>query len=185
MYYKFRDFRNYKYTLDILLNQKSYSASFRNLNDNFEGQFFSDTSNEFLRYRLNQRNDQHLSICSFSKDYKSHLLWSHCADGHRGFVIGFDIDESKYDIAKVNYNGLSIFPHLPTKPEDLKAVFLNKLKDWSYEEEYRIITAKQEYVDIRIKKIIFGYETSTFDKEIITKLAKLIDSDIVIESYYE
>lgn len=183
MYYKFRDFRNYKYILDILLNQKLYSASFRNLNDNFEGQFYYEEPPNFPRYRLNPNKEEHLSICSFSKNYTSHLMWSHYADGHRGFVIGFDIDETQYDVVMVNYNGLSTFSYFPIKLEDLKVVFLNKLKEWSYEEEYRIITKKQEYVNIKIRKIIFGYETSSLNKEIITKLVKLIDNEIVIENY--
>ncbi len=184
MYYKFKDLKNYKYVIDIFLNQRLYSSSFRNLNDNFEGQFYSDGFEEPKRYRLNPRKQQHLSICSFSKNYTSHLMWSHYADGHRGIVIGFDIDESKYLIENVKYNGLANFQILPNKFDDIKLIFLNKLKEWKYEEESRIITTEPGFIKIKIKKVIFGAETPKNDKNIIEKLIELIDSEIVMESYY-
>lgn len=184
MYYKFRDFKNYKYLLDIFLNQRLYASSFRNLNDNFEGQFFSDAFADIKRYRLNPRKEDHLSICSFSENYSSHLMWSHYADGHRGIVIGFEIDESKFKIEKVNYNGLSSFQDLPHKFDDLKKVFLNKIKDWSYEEENRIIIERQDFISIEIKEIIFGAETSNYDKLLITKLVEAINPKIKIDTHY-
>ncbi|WP_417198961.1 DUF2971 domain-containing protein [Bizionia sp.] len=185
MYYKFRDLKNYKYILDIFLNQRLYSSSFRNLNDNFEGQFFSDVFEELKRYRLNPSKQDHLSICSFSENYTSHLMWSHYADGHRGIVIGFEIDESEYLIEKVNYKGLASFQIFPQKLNELKSIFLNKLKDWQYEKEYRIITEKQDYIKIKIEKVIFGAETPEYDKRIIEKLVELVDNKIIVETYYD
>lgn len=184
MYYKFRDFKNYKYLLDIFLNQRLYSCSFRNLNDNFEGQFHSNSFEEKQRLRLNPLKEKHISICSFTNYYKSHLMWSHYADGHRGIAIAFTINESNYKVEKIKYNGLLNFSELPHKFNDVKSVFLNKIEDWNYEEEYRIISEKQEYIDIQIKKVIFGAETSFYDKEIITKLVRLISEEIEIETYY-
>jgi len=184
MYYKFRDLRNYKYLLDIFLNQRLYSASFRNLNDNLEGQFFYDISNELKKIRLNPNKKEHLSICSFSKNYKNQLMWSHYADGHRGIVIGFKVAESTYIIDKVNYDGLRNFENLPSKFDDVKSVFLNKINDFNYEEEYRIITEKQDYINIVIREVFFGAETSEEDKSIIRKLAELISNEIKIETYY-
>ena len=64
-----------------------------------------------------------------------------------------------------------------------KQVFLNKIKDWEYEEEYRIISEKQCFIDIKIEKIIFGAETSKADKDLITKLIELVDKNIIIETY--
>ncbi|OBX24299.1 MULTISPECIES: DUF2971 domain-containing protein [Bizionia] len=183
MYYKFRDLKNYKYILDIFLNQRLYSSSFRNLNDNFEGQFFSDNFEESKRVRLNPNKEKHLSVCSFSEDYKSHLMWSHYANGHRGIAIGFEIDKSEYIIDKVEYNGLASFKNLPLKADEIKSVFLNKLSEWKYEEEYRIITEKQDYISIKIKKVIFGAETQNYDKEVISKLVELVDNRIIIETY--
>lgn len=111
-------------------------------------------------------------------------MWSHYADGHRGFVIGFEIDESNYKVEKVNYNGLAQLSSFPRKFEDIKPIFLNKINDWKYEEEYRIITEKQDYINIKIREIIFGAETSNDDKIIITKLAQLVNKEIKIETFY-
>lgn len=184
MYFKFRDLKDYKYILDIFVNRRLYSCSFRNLNDNFEGQFHWNAFDEAKRVRLNPQKEKHLSICSFTNDYKNHLMWSHYADGHRGIVIGFVINETSYEVEKVNYDGLSNFSNLPHKFDDIKSVFLNKIQDWKYEKEHRIITEKQDYINIEIKKVIFGTETSSYDKEIITKLANLVSSKIEIETYY-
>lgn len=186
MYYKFRDLKNYKYILDIFLNQRLFSSSFRNLNDNFEGQFFHMLeSDELKRWRLNPQKEEHLSVCSFTKNCKSHLLWSHYSDGHRGIAIGFTINESIYKVEKVEYNGLKNFTEFPNKPEDLKSIFLNKIKDWKYEDEYRIITKNPDYINIEIKKVIFGAETPLHDKEMITKLVNLISNNIEIDTYYD
>ena len=184
MYYKFRDLRNYKYLLDIFLNQRLYSASFRILNDNLEGQFLYDLSTEIKRFRLNPTKQKHLSVCSFSENYKNHLMWSHYADGHRGIVIGFQIDQSKYMIDKVNYDGLANFENLPRRFDEVKSVFLNKINDWKYEEEYRVITEKQDFINIKIKEVFFGAETLEEDKIIIKKLIELVDNKIKIETYY-
>ncbi|WP_175473533.1 DUF2971 domain-containing protein [Algibacter pectinivorans] len=174
--------KDYKYIIDIFFNQRLYVASFRKLNDNFEGQFFSNVFSE-KRYKLNPRKESHISVCSFSGNYKSHLMWSHYANGHRGIAIGFEIDKSKYNIEKVTYNGLKSFNIFPQKFNELKSVFLNKLEEWSYEEEYRIITEKQDYVNIEIKEVIFGAETSEDDKSLIKKMIKLIDKEIKIKTY--
>jgi hypothetical protein len=184
MYYKYRDLKNYKYLLDIFLNQRLYSASFRNLNDNFEGQFLYDFSKGNQRTRLNPVQQEHISICSFSKSFTNHLMWSHYADGHRGVVIGFEIDELIYKIEKVCYDGLIICDELPKKFDELKKVFLNKINDWKYEEEYRIITEKQDFINIQIKEVILGAETPEEDKIIIKRLAELINNNIKIETYY-
>ena len=183
MYYKFRDLRNYKYLLDIFLNQRLYSGSFTNLNDNDEGKFFYNVSTEIKRLKLNPTKEKHLSICSFSKNYKNHLMWSHYADGYRGIVIGFQIDQSKYLIDKVNYDGLANFENLPRGFDQEKSVFVNKRKDWSYEEEYRIITEKQDFINIKIKEIVFGVQTPEEDKVIIMKLIELVDNKIKTETY--
>ena len=184
MYYKFRDLKDYKYIVDIFLNQRLYLASYRKLNDNFEGQFFSHDINDTKRYRLNPKRESHISICSFSGGHKSHLMWLHYANGHKGIAIGFEINKSKYNIEKVKYNGLSSFSEFPQRFDDLKTVFLNKIKEWEYEEEYRIISEKQGYADIEIKEVIFGSETSDHDKSLISKLAELINPKIKIKTYY-
>jgi len=183
MFYKFRDFNNYKFLLDIFLNQRLYASSFKNLNDNFEGQFFNNSFNETIRTRLEPKKNEHISICSFSGHYKNHLLWSHYSNGHRGLVVGFDVIDGRHEIKKVNYKGLKSYDNLPYKLEDIKSIFLNKIPEWEYEDEYRIIAEKQCYIDIKIKKVIFGIETSQLDKELINQLIKKIDSSIKIETY--
>jgi len=183
MFYKFRDFNNYKFLLDIFLNKRLYASSFRSLNDNFEGQFYTHIFEETKRVRLNPKRNEHLSICSFSGQYENHLLWSHYSDGHKGLVIAFELEKSKYEIQKVNYNGLKTFNDLPHMIEDVKSVFFNKINEWEYEDEYRIIVEKQSYIDIIIKEVILGSEVSNLDKQLIVKLIEQIDSRIKIKTF--
>ena len=111
-------------------------------------------------------------------------MWSHYADGHRGIAIGFEVDNLEYKIEKVNYNGLAHFDFFPSKFSDVKTVFLNKTKDFSYEEEFRIITDKPDFVRIKIKEIFFGAETSEENKRLISTLAKLANPEIILDTYY-
>ncbi len=184
MFYKFRDLNNYKFLIDILLNQRLYASSFENLNDNFEGQFLTSSFGKTKRLRLNPKKNKHLSICSFSGHYKNHLLWSHYSDGHRGLVIGFELANNIYETQQVSYSGLKSYNDLPTKLDDIKSIFVNKMKEWAYEDEYRIILEEQGYIDITIKKVILGAEVSELDKELINKLIEKIDPKIKIETYY-
>ncbi|MHA7943413.1 DUF2971 domain-containing protein [Formosa sp. 3Alg 14/1] len=183
MFYKFRDFSNYKFLLDIFINRRLYASSFRNLNDNFEGQFYTDIFGKINRVRINPKIKEHLSICSFSGHYENHLLWSHYSNGHRGLVIAFELEKSKYEIQKVNYSGLKTFNDLPHKFEDIKSIFLNKINEWEYEDEYRIIVEEQCHIDIIIKEVIFGSEVSDLDKNLISKLIEQIDSKIKIKTF--
>src|SRR5690606_29059755 len=121
---------------------------------------------------------------SFSSCMSNHLMWSHYADGHRGLAIGFELDENKYIVEKVTYNGLLTISGLPQKIQEVKRIFLNKIKDWDYEDENRIIMPNQDYVEIKIKEVHFGSETSERDKNLISGLVKAIDSKIKIETFY-
>ena len=185
IFYKFKSFKNYKHIVDILVNERLHAASYRDLNDNLEGQFYSTVTGEFIKYRLNPVKEEHIHICSFSETYNNHLLWSHYADGHRGIAIGFTIDEKKYEISKVNYSGLLSLDVFPVRKDDVLNVFQRKIKEWEYEKERRIFLDQKGYIEVSIKEIIFGQETSKEDKEIITKLAKLVDSKIIIDTYHE
>jgi len=75
---------------------------------------------------------------SVSSNNKNVLMWSHYAQNHEGYVIGFNPQHEffKYGVMKVIYGENRPFLD-PTQPEQDASVFYTKSIDWKYEEEYR------------------------------------------------
>ncbi len=66
------------------------------------------------------------------------LMWSHYAQNHEGYVIGFDADHEYFgeSVSPVAYS--SVRPsHDPFERRHSGAIFYTKSSDWSYEQEYR------------------------------------------------
>jgi len=83
---------------------------------------------------------QDVRICCFSDSYENLLLWSHYADSHRGYCVGFDASHSPFRAAlKVFYQ--DDYPNIdfPVKAENGFDSVLTKYKLWEYESEYRAI----------------------------------------------
>jgi hypothetical protein len=93
-------------------------------------------------------------IFSLAGNKDNILLWSHYADSHKGFCLGFRIDKldafrenqfykdgSLIDCGWIEYTRLypEIVPSSEDDIEDIKRLFLVKSIDWDYEEEYRLI----------------------------------------------
>jgi hypothetical protein len=75
---------------------------------------------------------------SLSATNKSILMWSHYAQNHEGFVIGFRREHEyfNYGLMKVKYKDKRPFLD-PTQPKQDASLFYTKSTDWKYEEEYR------------------------------------------------
>ena len=117
MLYKYRSFNNYG--LQILTNREIYFSSTEELNDPLECQFKSLPVAEEIKRRLTEEElaifkklseklydekgtgnlvpifqaieniSKQAGIFSLCQTNKDPLMWSHYADGHRGFCIGF------------------------------------------------------------------------------------------------
>lgn len=113
---------------------------------------------EILRYRLtNIRDywdmfeafelssfDQNYGILSLSARWNSILMWSHYANLHKGFCVGFN-EEKLRNSGHFGFGGSVIyandFPIINPLEIDEKTAFLQlqyKATDWKYEEEYRL-----------------------------------------------
>lgn len=118
-------------------------------------------------------------------------MWSHYADNHKVFVIGFDSeneffhqkrsadDECNY-IRKVQYSEDRPKIQL-TSLEDMADILLAKSKEWEYEQEWRMLKPLREadetiqnnnepiclfsFPPQCITEIIFGCRMSDSDKE--------------------
>jgi Protein of unknown function (DUF2971) len=134
-------------------------------------------------------NNERIGILSLTKTKTPILLWSHYANSHKGFAVGFD---SKMLIENILYsfNFIHIdarytdvdystdYPIIiPSKTNDIETKLKplsTKSKEWSYEQEYRIILFDGPRERLKLKpnvfsEIILGCNIEQKDKnEIVT-----------------
>ncbi|MGM8754373.1 DUF2971 domain-containing protein [Enterobacter chuandaensis] len=112
-------------------------------------------------------------VLSLAQNYDCPLMWSHYADQHKGFCIGYDVsDNGFYDIYALNYGGSrfittqQIYDMLFGSTESIRksakkaideVVLLSKAPQWCYEKEHRVIL-EQGLQDnpFRLSDITFG-----------------------------
>ena len=181
--YKYRNISNFRFFVDILLNNQLYGAKYDELNDPFEGLLLSHTekiSESLAEHRKKLREARkNYRICSLSKVHDNNLMWSHYADGHRGCCIEFVVEENdNWKMLDVNYDDKALNINSNTTIED---VLSHKLSPWSYEEEVRYISTVSRYLKVRITKIYLGFKMVGPDRTFIRKLVAKINPEIIVE----
>ena len=185
MLYKYRNLNDFRFFVDIVLNNRLFAASYTNLNDPMEG-YYRYTTGELTEEILDaiKGEKQKLGICSLSRRNDIELMWSHYCDGHKGLVIGVEIDSSKYEITPIEYNGLSDISNADTfnrsYQEIAKSILTNKHNIWSYEEEVRAFVEGSNFIDVNVREIILGQKMDTRTQSFIRKLVGKINPDINI-----
>jgi len=185
MLYKYKSIEQFKYFVDILARERLYAAQYFELNDPMEGQYLytgsSNGVNKDIEQILKSRKNK-IRICSLSKNYKSPVMWSHYANGHRGVVLGVKVDPNKYNIRSVYYDGPMKINLKNLNPNSAIDILSTKLKAWEYEEEERAFTLDgSQFIDIDLKKIIIGSRMNTRDKGLIKDLVDSICPEVEIE----
>ena len=185
MLYKYRSIEQFKFFVDILVRKKLYAARYFELNDPMEGQYLytgsSDGVNKDIQQMLNNKKNR-IRICSLSKNYQSPVMWSHYANGHRGVVLGVEIDPNKYNVRSVFYDGPMKINLKNLNPNSSIDILTTKLQAWEYEEEERVFTIDGgQFVDVVLKKIIFGSRMNTRDKGLIMDLVESICPEVIVE----
>lgn len=195
--YKYRPLGNCRFIQDIVLNERLHCAKYNDLNDPFEGLFFSIVHPRHLGLPSLFRQTPTVKcvgemssvinnrrICCLSSTLKEVRMWSHYADGHRGIAIEMEfpnVPPSVHEVTYVDYlpeyeEGLTFLTNLsgPTSDE----ILLFKTRHWEYEREYRVIQ-EEEYFSIAgcISTIYAGIRTSDDD---LTLLRKLTSNEIPI-----
>lgn len=128
-------------------------------------------------------------ICCFSENPKSILMWSHYADYHKGFCIGYDF----YELGSEDLRARSMYPVIysdgmfdatgvfgSTKSVEnilyLNQVALMKSTEWAYEKEWRLVFGNmliQEEMSYRVPKpkhVILGAKISSDNEKAIRKI---------------
>ncbi len=160
-YYKYRATEVHKYFEDIFRNSRLYASPYTEFNDIDEGSYFYEEKT-FDEVRIDniRQNKMHRRILSLSSTWKNNRMWAYYSDSHRGCVLEV---EPSLRPEPVTY--VKSFPTI-NKLKDLDDGALAdhilhcKLASWKHEEEYRVITINEPYVDVRIKTVIFGLRAS-------------------------
>lgn len=180
--YKYRSLNNFKNFVDIVVNNRLYAASYKDLNDPMEGQYYynkGDLDREIVEKLRGEKQD--IKLCSLSKINNNQLMWSHYADGHCGVAIGVIIDDTKYTVRPIVYDGIINVRSQNYNNQSAHEILSHKLGIWNYEQEVRVFTIGSNYIKVQIKEIVLGYRTNDHDYELVSKLAKKINSNIEIK----
>lgn len=138
---------------------------------------FVDFVNDFGVFCLSEVNDDI-------------LMWSHYADHHKGFCVGFHIDNNNYFSEVYNVNYEKIYPKLSAsacKKEKARTIMLSKSCDWEYEREWRKIKCLklpngkrlseiQPYPENLLASVIFGAKITECSRQ---KLLDILDKKTV------
>lgn len=151
----------------------------KNINnwEEFESSLKAKDSVKVERFCHDAVKDAQLNfrIASLTSKDDNPLMWGHYADGMRGVCIEYDIEES--DLDKVVYS--SCYKVDMKKiisgdvVEEVKNTFLRKSKDWSYENEYRIIRSDDSFYAIspgQVKSVRFGYRCDDQKAEFLKEM---------------
>ncbi len=139
-------FLSEKYALEALRNKRIKVSIINELNDPFEFlPRFSNSNREaeekIFKTWKSKISKEHGIIC-FSKRWSNPLLWSHYAEKHKGFALGFDIpNDVLYEVKYKEDRPLFIRDDL-SQDDGRNEPFMveltkTKFSSWSYEEEFR------------------------------------------------
>ena len=184
MLYKYRTLDNFKNFVDIILNKRLYAAYYKDLNDPMEGQYlYSINSNQSMIEAIRGEKKK-TRIVSLSRKSDIQLMWSHYSDGHRGVVVGVEVDTHKYDLKAIQYSQdpFNLDENDLNSPNtNAKYILSQKHKVWSYEEEERVfIDDGSKFVPVKVVEVIAGSKMSNQDYGFLADLIKKIDSEIVL-----
>lgn len=194
--YKYKSLKNFDHVLDIILNQRLHCSLYKDLNDPFEGRFWTvgpskfsqrDTSGIKIRTASTVEelmlDSDNKFICSLSKSNSDVRLWSFYADNHRGITIEIDFKGLRPRPLKIEY--LSNLQELGTSSlgdTSVNKVLSTKTDHWAYEQEYRIIHNNNCFpIPGRITSIYLGPRISDEHVQLLKKcIYKTCPSDFPV-----
>ena len=161
--YKYRTIN--QFSLDIARNQRLFLSLVSELNDPYDVLIKSAATMHKIEYYTDDQGNRlepkytsefwningdlaKKKVCALSSLKDSVLMWSHYSNSHKGIVFEIEVDD-KY-IHKINYiseenffketdNFCEKLKQKTITEEDWNLYYRYKVKEWEYEEEYRII----------------------------------------------
>jgi len=179
-----------KWAKEALKQKRLKVSNINTLNDPFEFHVgFSKPNRKIINtFRVWKKEiSKEFGILCFSKNWHNPLLWSHYAEKHTGFALGFEIQEDK--ATKITYSKsrpLFKWDGMPRDPiprqNFLDKLIKTKFVSWKYEEEYRLVYKLntldyedgfyfQEFdTNLVLKEVIAGCNSKMSDKEFLNLL---------------
>jgi len=180
--YKYRNIKDFKYFVDIIVNSRLYAAVYEDLNDPMEGIYYyreNDFDESFIN--LLKAEKKTIGICSLTSDPDNYLMWALYADGARGAVIEVEIDERKIEMKPISYTGSPMFCNADITDKTAVDILSHKHKHWEHEKEVRAFTDNgSKFIDVKVKKVIAGSKMIEKDYCLIRKLIKKISNEIEV-----
>ncbi len=141
---------------------------------------------------ISEISDEIYRVCCFSTIEDSILMWSHYADNHEGFCVGYNFREIKNDLTElmlpVRYNDKPLDITNLFAPDLNRSLLINALtrksKQWSYENEWRLIVLSKNKDNGQLekvpvpKKIFLGFKMCEDRKKEIIEIAKAKDMEV-------
>lgn len=179
--YKYRGIGNFKFFLDILVNNRLYASDFESMNDPREGvySYAEGKITRILKEQIYNRKKK-LNFCSLSRISNSGSMWCHYADDYKGVVFGVKIKKrDKYNIRNIEYISEPMF--VDEERDNLAMDILSKKSSsWEYEKEVRVFNERDNYIEVVIHEIIIGHKMEEEDKKLIKEIVKRITPSIKI-----
>lgn len=211
---KLYHYTNLDAALKILLTQKlrfSPISKLNDINENHRTIFGEGDDIAEIEKRLSVYQQISLTKDNKKKGFEIPAMWGHYADKGRGVCFVFDkskllkhIDKNNTMCHRITYKSNITGDILITTAKDvpnfldfnMEKLFFYKSKDWSYEQEYRILldtsTTHQQvnYLDIHdsLMAMIVMYTedtepmTSVFESVLLNKIVKVCGNIIILEA---
>ena len=134
--------------------------------------------------------DKHFGVLSLSERWNSILMWSHYADNHKGYCIGFWEEKLRNSFiatgGRVIYPPQNYFPRIDPMGDFLENMIRQshtKSSEWNYEKEYRLAKIFypqiarneeriQKFPDEFISEIIIGLNASQQTRDDLLQIGR-------------
>ncbi|HBR1708106.1 TPA: DUF2971 domain-containing protein [Klebsiella quasipneumoniae subsp. similipneumoniae] len=194
--------------IDILLKQEIWFSTADRFNDPFEAETSFPEVLEAVWARKNLSAEMKkkfedalvelistVGVCAFSRARKNQLMWSHYADEHKGFCIGFREEIIRSENPKIHsldviyqsdfpfkniISRINRYQQNPTHQNLLEiagdisySILRTKYSGWKYERERRLIKMDSGVVNFKpaaINSIAFGLRMKKDDRDNLRKL---------------
>lgn len=169
-YYKYRSLQDLKRVLEILVNERIYGATYKELNDPMEGYYRYNAAMDKVKRTKILDERSRTRICSLAKCCDNGLMWSHYADNNKGCCIEVEVTSKSWKQIDVEYK-----QDPPDLADSIDQILKVKAYNWSYEDEIRFIRTFNDdstkyYLEVKVTKIIFGCAVKEEDYDMYKKL---------------
>ena len=187
-------FLNRKYGLENIAHRHMKVSLLDKVNDPFEllGVALADQKDRQIFHEWRATMALHFGMICFSRSWRNPVQWSHYADRHMGFCLGFEVNEP--DLQRVIYQAhrpaldLKVSLANGTLTEDvwLGQVICRKFAHWRYEQEMRMwidllalapTHGGHRFVPfsekMALREVFIGAEATTTRSDVTTALGEL------------